>query len=445
MGKASYRLFIIAFFAILAGSAFSLARPVQVWANDYSGNISSSQFAAGEGVTITGNTNLHINSSVTVHSIDINDNCTLTITGDPGKTLTTTYSITQYNSSGNLTVNSGTINSGGIAVNNLIISGGTITAHEDFGISAYTITISGKNTVINATGDNGYGIQAHDDINISGGKITATGTEGGILSAFKDVTISGNNTVVNATSAEKNGILADNILSISGGKVTAQGNWCGIATENGDMTISGSNTVVSAKSSVSPAVNSNHRLTIDPPLTVTKPAGGGIGGRGGSKFIATVAGGQDAATDVVIKGPVAKSDAGSDSDDESESEKPAVVNKDAIAILKITGFPYGTFFAKQEQGLAAKAAFAASLPAGYKSAFTFNAITNGKSPDNTLKKGSFTLVIPAEFRKAGRTFAITYLDKNGKATTLYDTDNDPNTITVAVNFEGYAFELIYKD
>ena len=55
------------------------------------------------------------------------------------------------------------------------------------------------------------------------------------------------------------------------------------------------------------------------------------------------------------------------------------------------------------------------------------------------------MTIPAELRKAGRTFAIIALDKNGKTFVLPDTDTDPNTITVAFDLEGYAFDLIYKD
>ena len=111
----------------------------------------------------------------------------------------------------------------------------------------------------------------------------------------------------------------------------------------------------------------------------------------------------------------------------------------------MTGLPNGTFLAKQEQGPAAKYAFGLSLSKGYKSAFSFNMITNGKKPEFTLKKGKFTLTIPPEYRKADRTFAIQALDRNGKVFILPDKDNNPDTITVDVILEGYAFELIYKD
>ncbi len=37
------------------------------------------------------------------------------------------------------------------------------------------------------------------------------------------------------------------------------------------------------------------------------------------------------------------------------------------------------------------------------------------------------------------------LDKNGKAVIFNDTDTNADTVTAAINVEGYAFALIYKD
>lgn len=37
------------------------------------------------------------------------------------------------------------------------------------------------------------------------------------------------------------------------------------------------------------------------------------------------------------------------------------------------------------------------------------------------------------------------LDKNGKAVIFNDTDTNADTVTAAINVEGYAFSLIYKD
>jgi hypothetical protein len=63
----------------------------------------------------------------------------------------------------------------------------------------------------------------------------------------------------------------------------------------------------------------------------------------------------------------------------------------------------------------------------------------------TLKKGTFTLTIPSEYRKAGRQFALIALTKGGQTILLPDTDTNPNTVTATINVEGYAFALIYKD
>ncbi len=99
---------------------------------------------------------------------------------------------------------------------------------------------------------------------------------------------------------------------------------------------------------------------------------------------------------------------------------------------------------KTVQGVAAQAVFNAARPAGFLQAFTFNMAINGKV-DYTLKNGVLTIIIPKEFQKAGRTFAIMALDKNGRAWVYADTDNNPNTVTATINVEGYAFALIYKD
>ena len=92
----------------------------------------------------------------------------------------------------------------------------------------------------------------------------------------------------------------------------------------------------------------------------------------------------------------------------------------------------------------AKALFKASTPVGWNETFSFNMMVNGKA-DYSLKSGTFTLQIPAEYLKAGRQFAILAMGKNGQVFTLPDTDTNPATITVNVNFDGYAMDLIYKD
>ena len=55
------------------------------------------------------------------------------------------------------------------------------------------------------------------------------------------------------------------------------------------------------------------------------------------------------------------------------------------------------------------------------------------------------MYIPGAYQKPGRQFALLAMDKNGKVIVLNDIDNQPNSLTVKLNIEGYAFHLIYKD
>ncbi len=136
-----------------------------------------------------------------------------------------------------------------------------------------------------------------------------------------------------------------------------------------------------------------------------------------------------------------------DDDDHSDHTPPSWVlnpnEKQQLGIL-FTGTPAGLTAGYQEQGETAQALFKKETPAGWNKAFSFNILKDGK-PDSSLKQGTLTLIIPTEYRKAGRQFAILAMGKNGNVVLLSDTDTSPNTITVALNIEGYAFELIYKD
>ena len=132
-------------------------------------------------------------------------------------------------------------------------------------------------------------------------------------------------------------------------------------------------------------------------------------------------------------------------DADKEYTSPAIAFKpDELVLTKTTGLPYGTRAVKAEQGPAEKAMLKAARPAGYKEGFTFNLITNDKS-ETTLKTGTITMVIPKEFQKEGRTFAIIGLDKSGETYNYVDKDTDPATITFDVHMEGYVFSFIYKD
>ncbi len=101
-----------------------------------------------------------------------------------------------------------------------------------------------------------------------------------------------------------------------------------------------------------------------------------------------------------------------------------------------------------KQGPACTAAFKAATPEGYAEAFTFNMLgkDNGTFRTGSSKKtGEFTLNIPPQYRKAGRTFALIGIDKNGRTKIFTDTDLSDNSITVMLDIEGYAFSLIYTD
>ncbi|MCR4654664.1 MAG: Ig-like domain-containing protein [Lachnospiraceae bacterium] len=103
----------------------------------------------------------------------------------------------------------------------------------------------------------------------------------------------------------------------------------------------------------------------------------------------------------------------------------------------------GARASKQAQGPAAQFAFKQIMAPGCNEAFSFNLLADGRSVDFTLKNGKLILFIPDEYKKAGRVFALTAIDKNGTVYFYPDTDTDPATVTVDVNFEGYAFDLIY--
>ncbi len=138
-----------------------------------------------------------------------------------------------------------------------------------------------------------------------------------------------------------------------------------------------------------------------------------------------------------------------DDDEDEDDHTPAswILNPNEKQQLSIifTGTPEGTCAGYQEQGAAAKAVFAAATPRGWSEAFEFNLLNKYRQPEMTLKKGTLTLTIPSEYRKAGRQFALIALTKGGQTILLPDTDTNPNTVTATINVEGYAFSLIYKD
>ncbi len=358
----------------------------------------SLNFGPNDILSLAANTTINLDSDLTVRQIDAR-NHNLTITGDGG-TLTCTEEIHQ----GHVTI-SGNYD-GGIGSNSLTITRGTITSPY---ISAYgDITISGG-IITFRQGNTNYKLFAPSHITISGGRIIIPESA---IDALTDYGIRG------------------------------------IGIE-----ISGENTYIEARNSAaqvySAIFSNNGDITISAPLAITTPDGGHvISNVQGHHEIVDSAGNK--AHYVVIRGPqqpqpqpVEDQDKG---DKEEHRSKPAVVNPDTVegAFAANGQFLPGVAMGKTKQGPAAQAVFGASRPVGWKEAYTFNIAINGKV-DYSLKSGPLTILIPKELQKAGRTFAIMALDKNGKAWTFADTDTNPATVTANINVEGYAFALIYKD
>lgn len=130
------------------------------------------------------------------------------------------------------------------------------------------------------------------------------------------------------------------------------------------------------------------------------------------------------------------------SDSSGDSLPP---NPDALTTIYIENGEkvLGARASKQIQGPAAQFAFKQIMAPGCSEAFSFNLLADGKTVDYTLKKGKLILFIPDVYKNAGRVFALTAIDKNMNVHFYPDTDNDPATVTVNINFEGYAFDVIY--
>lgn len=136
-----------------------------------------------------------------------------------------------------------------------------------------------------------------------------------------------------------------------------------------------------------------------------------------------------------------------DEDEESPAPAPKPVNPNAVLASSFisTGISAGNVkIGPQIQGAVAQLAFRIATPAGWRETFTFNMTINDKA-DYSLKKGTLSFKIPSQYLKAGRKFAILGLDKNGKVRLFNDIDTKADTITVNLDIEGYAFDLIYTD
>ncbi len=415
------------------GSALCLIRPVPVLAAvhdfDQSGNKSvKDDLVAGDSYVIKENVsiNLNIDDTKTIDEIELKEGSTLTITGSLGKELTVGRICFELTSGqvGKVIINSGTIKASNIIAKDIVINGGNVTVETDH---------------------YGSGIEGTNSLEINGGNVKTTAKTSGLSGNY--INITGGNIDVSGvdTTRSSSGINGRENITISGGTVTAQGDQYGISSL-GSLTVNGSKTVVRAKSNNginSVAVQANNSITIGDRFKITKPAGGFIRHiyipDEQKDYYIIVKSNNDKAFDVEIR-PT------DDGRDEEEPSKPAVVNPDTVeGYFALNGQPIpGVAMGKTKQGVAAQAVFNAIRQAGWQESFTFNMAINGKV-DYTLKNGVLTIIIPKEYRKAGRTFAIMALDKNGKAWAFADTDTNPATLTVKIYVEGYAFALIYKD
>ena len=129
-----------------------------------------------------------------------------------------------------------------------------------------------------------------------------------------------------------------------------------------------------------------------------------------------------------------------------DSSSDFVANPDAIvAFYIVNGAVDGKAkLGKQEQGPVCKSLFTASCPKGWIEAFSMSMSYDGVYT-STLKNGTLQLYIPAQYQKAGRQYAVMAMDKYGKVHIYQDTDALPFVFTSPLNFEGYAFCVIYKD
>ena len=513
-------------------ASFTIGTEARAEATELNENKSSSALTDNGEYKVTANITINIDGDKTIERILINNNKTLTITGDGSHTLTIangTKSPITINPSGTLAINSGNVELNytgssagetgalyGHATNTSVnISGGTLKATSingafcitavnidikdaevtaeggDYGLSVHTGgSITMKNATVKATAKN-YGGIVGGDITIDGGTVTAKTTD---LEGIYAKTLDIKNANVTATSASDVGIKAKSSITIKNSTVKATGAGeynSGIFTTDGDMTISdstvtattsgtasdasgiyvngaltisGSDTVVTASTKGTNAITANGGITLNDPLAVTKPENGDISSD--KTYIVTSSGDKTKEAEIKKKTTEAeeeeekkeeeeeKKDEESASESSSSSSKRKAEHKTASWVLNpnekqqlvatgqviLGGYKAGY----QEQGELGKLAFRTATPAGWTEAFSFNLLKDGK-PDFTLKSGTFTLLIPSQYQKAGRQFALLALDKSGKVYLLPDTDTNPNTITVAVNLEGYTFELLYKD
>ena len=99
---------------------------------------------------------------------------------------------------------------------------------------------------------------------------------------------------------------------------------------------------------------------------------------------------------------------------------------------------------KIQQGPLAAGIFARARDFLLNEAFSFDLSIHDKT-EYTLKRGKIVMYIPEAFQKKGRVFAVLGIDKWGKVHLFTNVGIYENLLTVNVDFEGYAFDLVYID
>ena len=139
-------------------------------------------------------------------------------------------------------------------------------------------------------------------------------------------------------------------------------------------------------------------------------------------------------------------DDGYDSHEKPSWEKNPDEMNNPVLIMSDGGFGPDVRIGKQDQGPLANYAFQMFriMTRGWKKAFDMNLVTNGIT-DYSHKRGELYFFIPNQWCKENRKFALVGLKKDGGVSFFSDFDTNPNTVTVNIDIEGYAFELIYLD
>ncbi|MBP3698971.1 MAG: carbohydrate-binding domain-containing protein [Oscillospiraceae bacterium] len=142
----------------------------------------------------------------------------------------------------------------------IYINGGEVTAksNSDTAVVAGSVTITGDDTKLTATGQD-KGISAtYGEFKINGGEVTASGVDNGIEA--KNLTISDGK--VTATSNDGNGICAFGNLTISGGEVTAEGDVYGIFGNETTTITGGTVTAKATNNTIGVGIKATDSITI---------------------------------------------------------------------------------------------------------------------------------------------------------------------------------------